>query len=189
MPVMPAPLPDISLGTSSRSCSEESSNLNSTIWNSFSSSGCETRLSSLEQPTACSSRTLSGPPNESVFDLENILPHVLSPHVTIKTNNDNSYGGERVFWAAVEISGKLSHTYSAEALNGTAHTINSLEHTLEEHQLGRVSSFSGCDWRLTDDSRPVLQTRLPPWFICRRIAHRRYQSPAGDWRASMPCVS
>ena len=187
---MPGQLPDyVSLGTGSRSCSEESSYLDSTIWNSFTSGDCDTRLSSLEQPTACSSRNLSGPPNGSAFDLGNILPHVLSPHVAIKTNNDNRYGGERVIWAAVEISGKLSHTYSAEALNGTAHTINSLENTLEEHQLGKFLCFLGRDWRLIGDSRPVFQTRLPPWIICQYIACRGDQSPASDWRASIPCVS
>ncbi|CEJ84618.1 hypothetical protein VHEMI03529 [[Torrubiella] hemipterigena] len=51
---------------------------------------------------------------------QGILPQVLAPHVDITTNTGGLlYDGSEYIWAAVEISGKLSHTYSADAVPNT----------------------------------------------------------------------
>lgn len=163
--------------TDSRSCSTGSNSLDSTRWNSFASGGCETRVTSLEHADLSnlpnSPRNLSGRQADGTINLESILPHVLSPHVTITTDNENRYNGEKTVWAAVEISGKLSHTYSAEALKGAAHNVNNREDGSEEHQLGMSQGSTEHTLSLMWYGRSVLQARLSPWVDGANLASRR----------------
>lgn len=118
----------------------------SSMWNSFAAAGVSTRVSSLEENIddsrlggsnrEISSQRISSP-NEAV-SLQSVLPHVLSPHVSITTDTASCYDGRRCIWAAIEISGKLSHTYSAETVVGINNPESPGKDAIIDHQLGML---------------------------------------------------
>lgn len=72
---------------------------------------------------------------------QGILPQVLVPHIDITTNTGGLlYDGSEYIWAAVEISGKLSHTYSADAGPNTPTSFDNATSEAIDDQLGRIRS-------------------------------------------------
>ena len=128
---------------------ETMSSTASSAWNSFAAAGVSTRVSSLDEhidghrllgdkQQLGHQRTNS--PNEAI-SLQSVLPHVLSPHVSITTDTASCYDGRRCIWAAIEISGKLSHTYSAETVVGVNSQESPGKESIIDHQLGTWHSI------------------------------------------------
>lgn len=131
-----------------RSVSDESkSSVNTSVWNSFQAADENTRLSSFgsggqnEAPCA-NGRTGFRQPSNDTASLQSVLPHVLSPHIMITTDTSGYYDGRRCIWAGIEISGKLSHTYSAETVVGTLAQKANNKESIIDHQLGKIMSIN-----------------------------------------------
>lgn len=123
------------LREASRTYSGSSSNSNS--WNSFVSGGCSVRKSSGTRSSSSVVRQVSsstdGP--SGTISMDSILPHVLSPHISIHTDSHGRYFGQDYVWATIEVSGILSHAYSADG-TGT----RPAQPKEEEHHLGMLHS-------------------------------------------------
>ncbi len=85
-------------------------------WNSFVSGGYSARKTSGTRSSSSVVRHVSSPTDSPscTISMDSILPHVLSPHISIYTNSHGRYFGQDHIWAAVEVSGILSHAYSAD---------------------------------------------------------------------------
>ncbi len=117
----------------------------SNSWNSFVSGGCNVRKSSGTRSSSSVVRHVSsstdGP--SCTISMDSILPHVLSPHISIHTNSHCRYFGQDHIWAAIEVSGILSHAYSADG-TGAQPT----QPKEDEHHLGKFFTVSPVYFRL-----------------------------------------
>ncbi|EJP69532.1 uncharacterized protein BBA_01497 [Beauveria bassiana ARSEF 2860] len=167
------------LREASRTYSGASDNSNS--WNSFVSGGCSERKMSSTRSTSSVVRHVSSSTDvpSCTISMDSILPHVLSPHISIYTNGHNRYFGQVHVWAAIEVSGILSHAYSAD---GTGAKL--AQPREDEHHLGRGAPCER-DCRVASLSRAgisdtliLAQIRINPELIARRVskAHRRHKS-------------
>lgn len=106
---------------------------NSKSWNSFVSGGCSVRKSSDTHSRSSvvrhASSSTDGP--RRILSMDSILPHVLSPHISIYTDSYSRYFGQHHVWAAIEVSGILSHAYSADGTGSKP-----AQPKEEEHHLG-----------------------------------------------------
>lgn len=120
------------LREASRTYSGASNDSNS--WNSFVSGGCSVRKSSGTQSSSSVVRHASSSTDipSCTISMDSILPHVLSPHVSIYTNSHGRYFGQDHVWAAVEVSGILSHAYSADGTGAKPAQPKQDEHHLGE---------------------------------------------------------
>lgn len=126
-------------------------------WNSSLSRGSSWRKSSAAgtESSASVARNVSsstdGP--SRVLTMDSILPHVLSPHVSIHTDSHYRYFGQDYIWAAIEVSGILSHAYSADGCGS-----NPTQPKEQEHHLGMYAKFP----RITQSNyfRLILQARV-----------------------------
>lgn len=154
------------LREASRTYSGASDNSNS--WNSFVSGGCNARKSSGTHSSSSVVRHVSsstdGP--SCTISMDSILPHVLSPHISIYTNSHSRYFGQDYIWAAIEVSGILSHAYSADGTGAKP-----AQPRQDEHHLGRVASCSHTNF-LADTIRSLFQTWMSPRSECRNTSRR-----------------
>lgn len=104
-------------------------------WNSFVFGGHSARKSSGTGSSSSVIRHVSSPADGSgcTISMDSILPHVLSPHISIYTNSHGRYFGQDHIWAAVEVSGILSHAYSADGTGAKP-----AQPKEEEHHLGNI---------------------------------------------------
>ncbi|KAM3471239.1 hypothetical protein MY8738_009405 [Beauveria namnaoensis] len=127
----PAEVAEEMLREASRTYSGASDNSNS--WNSFVSGGCSERKMSSTRSTSSVVRHVSSSTDvpSCTISMDSILPHVLSPHISIYTNGHNRYFGQVHVWAAIEVSGILSHAYSADGTGAKPAQPREDEHHLD----------------------------------------------------------
>ncbi|ATY59232.1 ubiquitin-conjugating enzyme [Cordyceps militaris] len=119
------------LREASRTYSGASDNSNS--WNSFVSGGCSLHQSLGTRSSSSVIRHVSSStdsPNCTI-NMDSILPHVLSPHISIHTNGHSRYFGQDHVWATIEVSGILSHAYSADGTGAKPAQPKADEHHLD----------------------------------------------------------
>lgn len=143
------------LREASRTYSGASESSNS--WNSFLSRRSSLRKSSgagTESSASIARNVSSSTDSPScVLTMDSILPHVLSPHVSIHTDSHYRYFGQDYIWAAIEVSGILSHAYSADGSGSKP-----AQPKEQEHHLGVYAKIP----RITQSNyfRFILQARV-----------------------------
>lgn len=68
--------------------------------------------------------------------VQSVLPQVLAPQIVVSTNTDLRYDGREYIWAAIEISGKLSHTYPTETLAADEASTSDMDDDAIDRRLG-----------------------------------------------------
>lgn len=91
--------------------------------------------------------------------MQSVLPQVLAPHIVVTTDTDLRYDGREYVWAAIEISGKLSHTYPTETLVADGASASDMDDCAIDRRLGMLV-FDYNTIHLKSD-RSVLQVRMP----------------------------
>ncbi|OAR02431.1 hypothetical protein LLEC1_03695 [Akanthomyces lecanii] len=128
-------------------------------WNSFISGRYSARKPSGARSSSSVIRHVSSSTDGPgcTISMDSILPHVLSPHISIYTNSHGRYFGQDHIWAAVEVSGILSHAYSADGTGAKP-----AQPKEDEHHLVLI----------------LAQIRINPKSVARYAnrAHRRHKS-------------